>query len=401
MAARSAVPSLLATLIVLSACTDHGPTSAPITGSRSGLPFSEGLASPAWQTTAATRTVQAAFAPFTTSRALSLLGVAQYLAVQRAEGADGGGGRNQLELDRGAVAGASAAVLTYLFPSQAQEFEGLVAAQATTGPGGLAAHPAFTRGEEIGRAVGAEIVMRARGDGFNTPFTGTIPSGPGLWISNTANPATIAGGQLPTSRPWFLTSADQFRPAPPPAFGSAAFLAALAEIRQMSNNRTADQIGIAAYWAPKASAFWIQVGTDLINQHGLSEREATHLYALLSATVYDAFIGCWDAKQTFWLLRPWQADPLITTTAAVGKPNHPSYTSGHSCVSASSAAVLSEFFPEETAQLNAKVTQAGLSRMYGGIHYRFDIDAGQALGRTVARFTIAADASGNSVLTPR
>ena len=117
--------------------------------------------------------------------------------------------------------------------------------------------------------------------------------------------------------------------------------------------------------------------------------------------MYDAFIGCWDAKQTFWLIRPWQADPAITTTAAVGKPNHPSYTSGHSCVSSSSAAVLSEFFPEQRAQLDAMVAQAGLSRMYGGIHYRFDIDAGQALGRNVARFTIAADASGNSVLTAR
>jgi hypothetical protein len=62
--------------------------------------------------------------------------------------------------------------------------------------------------------------------------------------------------------------------------------------------------------------------------------------------------------------------------------------------------VLSSFFPEKTAQLNAMVIQAGLSRMYGGIHYRFDIDAGQLLGRNVAAFAIAADASGNSVLTP-
>jgi hypothetical protein len=47
------------------------------------------------------------------------------------------------------------------------------------------------------------------------------------------------------------------------------------------------------------------------------------------------------------------------------------------------------------------VIQAGLSRMYGGIHYRFDIDAGQRLGRSAAAYSIAADASGNSVLTPR
>ena len=398
MRSRSAV--LAGTLAVLAACTDHSPapTGFNVSAARSGLPFAAGLASPAWQTTAATRVVQAGFAPFTASRALSLLGVAQYLAVQRAEGADGDG-RNQLELDRGAVAGASAAVLTYLFSSQAQAFEDLVAAQATAGPGGQAPHPAFTRGEEVGRAVGAAIVTRAQGDGFNTPFTGTIPTGAGLWISNTT-PATIAGGQLPTSLPWFLTSASQFRSPPPPAFGSAAFLAGLAEIRQLSDNRTADQTRIAAFWAPNAAGFWIQVGTDGINQHGLSEREATHLYALLSATIYDAFIGCWDTKQTFWLIRPWQADPAITTTAAVGKPNHPSYPSGHSCVAASGAEVLSTFFPEQRTQLDAMVTEAGLSRMYGGIHYRFDIDAGHVLGANVARFAIAADASGNSVLTP-
>jgi membrane-associated phospholipid phosphatase len=330
------------------------------------------------------------------------VGVAQYWAVQQAEGAKGEGGRDQLELDRGAVAGASAVVLTYLFPTQAQTFADLVTAQAGAGPGGP--HPAFARGEAIGRAAGAEVVARAQTDGFNTPFTGTIPTGPGLWISNTT-PPTIAGGSLPTSRPWFLTSADQFRPVVPPAFGSAAFLADLAEIRHISDTRTADQTAIAAFWAlnagtPTAAGFWIHVGTDAINERGLSEREATHLYALMGATIFDALIGCWDAKQTYWYIRPWQADLGITTTAAVGKPNHPSYPSGHSCVSSSGAEVLSAFFPDQRAQLEAMVTEAGLSRMYGGIHYRFDITAGQALGRNVARWAIAADASGNSVLTP-
>ena len=202
-----------------------------------------------------------------------------------------------------------------------------------------------------------------------------------------------------------MTSQDQFRSPLPPAVGSAAFLADLAEIRQISDTRTAAQTQIAAFWAlnagtPTAAGFWLQVATDGINSHGLSEREATHLYALAGATMYDAVIGCWDAKQTYWYIRPWQADVAITTTAAVGKPNHPSYPSGHSCVSASGAEVISTFFPEQRAQLEAMVAEAGLSRMYGGIHYRFDITAGQTLGRNVARFTIATDASGSSVLTP-
>jgi len=408
-----------AALAILAACTDHAPapTGFDLSASRSGLPFTVGLASPAWQARAAALVTQAGFNPQTATHAYPLLGVAQYVAVQRAEAADGGtdaedlasgigigrGGRNRLEMDRGAVAGASAVVLTYLFPSQAQALEDLVTTQANASPGGP--HPAFAQGEAIGRAVGAEIVARAQTDGFSRAFTGTIPTGPGFWISNTTNPATIAGGQLPGVTPWFLNSASQFRPGPPPAFGSAAFVTARDEIRQLSDSRTAGQIGIATFWAlstgtPTTAGYWIQVGTDGINAHALSEREATHLYALLSATMFDAQIGCWDAKETYWFIRPWQADALITVVAAVGKPNHPSYPSGHSCLSASGAEVLSTFFPEQRAQLDAKVTEAGLSRMYGGIHYRFDIDSGQALGRNVAHFTIAADAAGNSVLTP-
>jgi hypothetical protein len=409
MVRLSSISAVVAGVALLAACTDQRPVSTGVglSASRNGLPFTEGLASPVWQTTAANLVAGATFNPFQAARAFGLVGVAQYLAVQRAEGAasdgeSGDGGRSRLELDRGAVAGASAVVLTYLFPSQAQSLEDVVQAQANAGPGGV--HPAFARGEAVGRAVGAEIVARGQADGFSRPFTGTIPTGPGLWISNTS-PATIAGGQLPGVTPWFLSTASQFRPGPPPAFGSAAFLAALGEIRQISDTRTADQIAIATSWAqgpgtPTTAGFWIQVGTDGINQHGLSERAATHLYALLGATMFDAQIGCWDAKETYWFIRPWQADPLITVVAAVGKPNHPSYTSGHSCLSSSGAEVLSTFFPEQRDHLNAMVAEAGLSRMYGGIHYRFDIDAGQELGRNVARFTIAADASGNSVLTP-
>src|SRR2546430_17663751 len=79
--------------------------------------------------------------------------------------------------------------------------------------------------------------------------------------------------------------------------------------------------------------------------------------------------GCWDAKLFWWLSRPWKADPLITTTAAVGKPNHPSYPSGHSCVSSSGAEVISTFFPEQRTQVAAMVEEAGVSRKVGGHHH--------------------------------
>jgi len=415
---RIAAALTLFALVV--ACTPDQRLTAPSKGveARNGVPFTEGLASPAWQQTARDLVSAAAYSPINAGHAYPLLGVAQYLAVQEAEaaiGSDGqtsnsegngigAGGRELLETDRGAVAGASAVVLTYLFPTKAQMFEDMVAAQANAGPG--QPHPAFAAAEAIGRAVGATIATRAIGDGFSVVANPAPPIGPAFWTTNAVG-LSVAGGQFAGITPWFLTSASQFRSAAPPAFGSPAFNAALAEIRQISDTRTALQTQIAAFWAlnattATASGFWLSVPTDSgwVAAHSMSEREVTHMYALASATMMDATIGCWDAKLFYWLVRPWKADLAITTTAAVGKPNHPSYPSGHSCVSSSGAAVLSTFFPEKAAQLDAMVIQAGLSRMYGGIHYRFDIDAGQLLGHSVAAFAIAADASGNSVLTP-
>jgi membrane-associated phospholipid phosphatase len=414
------IATALVTLAFLTACATDKPDptglNPTVNASRDVGPAAEVLASPGWQATARTLVSGAAFSPINAGHAYPLLGVAQYLAVQRAEAAIRGGddegdkgfgddngdtGSRRSATDRGAVAGASVVALSYLFPNKVQMLEDMVTAQANGQP------PAFAAGEAIGRVVGAEIVTRAIGDGFSISLNPAPPVGPGFWTTN-APGLPVAGGQFPGITPWFLNSAHQFRPGPPPAFGSADFNTALAEIRHISDTRTALQTQIAAFWAlnagtPTASGFWLSVPTDSgwVANHHLSERQTTHLYALLSATMMDATIGCWDAKLTYWLIRPWKADPGITVVAAVGKPNHPSYPSGHSCVSSSAASVLTSFFPEKRAQLDAMVVQAGLSRMYGGIHYRFDIEAGQQLGRSVAQFTIKKDASGKSVLTDK
>ena len=419
---RSArVFATLLALAVISACSPDRVTTAlnPSGAASRGVPFTEGLASPEWQAIARQLVGAANMSPVQGAHTYPVLSVAQYIAVQRAEAELGGGdsnspddfnggGRPRIEADRGAVAGASAVTLSYLFPASASTFESMVVAQENAGPGNSGPmREAFEAGEEIGRAVGAQIVARTIADHFDAPNTAVPPVGPGFWTSSAIPPTPVDGGQLQGVRPWFLTSASQFRPPPPPTFGGAEFNAGLAEIRHISDTRTAEQIQIATFWAlpkgtPTTAGFWLSVPTDSgwVSDHALSERETTHMYALASATIFDAQIGCWDEKLTSWLIRPWKADPGITVVPVVGKPNHPSYPSGHSCLSSSAAEVLKMFFPEKSAQLDAMVIQAGLSRMYGGIHYSFDIAAGQTLGRNVARFTIAADASGNSVLTP-
>src|SRR5947208_4375988 len=131
------------------ACQPDNRPLGPLSASRSGVPFKEGLSSPGWLQTARNLVIQARLGPIPAGHAYPLLGVAQYLAVQRAEAADTVGGRALLETDRGAVAGASVMVLKYLFPSQALALEDSVAAQANAGPG--EPHPAFAAGEVIGR----------------------------------------------------------------------------------------------------------------------------------------------------------------------------------------------------------------------------------------------------------
>src|SRR5213593_2156846 len=387
----------------------------------SGVPFTEGLASPAWQELARNFIMQSPLSGNSgkATRVYAYLSVAQHDAVVRAEDAIGGsesetdatpgaglgsGGRSRLEADRGAVAGASAAVLSYFDPADAQLFEDKVQDQANAGPG--RPHPDFVRGEAVGRQVGAEAIARAQTDGFDLPWTGTVPVGPGLWFSSAKPPQPPANGQLPGMRPFFLRSADQFRPAPPPAFGSPDYLAALAEVRSISDTRTADQVNIALSWAKGAGTssiggLWNTIATGWIVESGLREREATHVFALLDAAMMDAAIGCWDAKLTYWFIRPPQADPAIKLIPAIGLPNHPSYPSAHSCFSGAAVETLSAFFPAKTDSLNAMVTEAGLARIYAGIHYRFDVDVGQQLGRRVARFVGEVDRSRGSALAGR
>src|SRR5213593_2548853 len=330
-----------------------GPGVSKPSAAAVGVPSTEGLASPAWQATARNFITQSALSGNSAAamRVYAYLSVAQHDAVVRAEDAIGGtesetdatpgnglgsGGRSRLEADRGAVAGASTVVLTYFDPGEAQRFEDMVQEQANAGPG--QPHPDFVRGEAVGRQVGAEAIARAQTDGFDLPWTGTVPVGSGVWFSSAKPPQPPANGQLPGMRPFFLRSADQFRPAAPPAFGSQTYLDALAEVRTISDTRTAEQVSIALLWARGAGTssiggLWNTIATGWIEESGLREREATHVFALLDAAMMDAAIGCFDAKLTYWFIRPPQADPVIKLIPAIGLPNHPSYPSAHSCFS--------------------------------------------------------------------
>lgn len=321
------------------------------------------------------------------SRILSYLSLAQYNAIIAAEHSTDR--RHGPASSAAAAAGASVAVLTSFFPADAAFLEATLDSQfPPEQQWGRKRQDHLARGEEIGRTIGAKVIAYAAADNFNVLIPPAAPIGPGYWTSS-LNPPAPSVRSLYGTRPFFLRSGDQFRPVPPPAFGSPAFLADLAEVRAISDTRTAEQTALAVLWAPRGPAFMNSVADDLIDAYGRGERRAAHILALANMAAFDAQIGCFDAKFAYWFVRPIKADPAITL--AIAMPNHPSYISGHSCITSSYAAVLSRLFPREAARLNQMVTDAGLSRIYGGLHYRFDITAGQELGRNVAGWAMRHD----------
>jgi hypothetical protein len=381
----------LAAALALGACTDtpaapSGPLEVPPVGT----------ASARWNEIARTLVVKhrpnnpAAF------RLFAYLAQAQYSAATIAEGRD-------VRTVPGAVAGASATLLAYVFPGEAQSLDSIVRVEAAIAAAANSADASrpdvpvpFARGDTIGREAGRLIVARAQNDRFDAAFTGQIPSGPGLWVVRPpTTPLMPALGQM---RPFVLATASQYRSAPPPAFGSPEFQAALAEVRQVARTRTAEQTRIAQEWAlPPGTILpagaWNKAAVDLAVQARLTDRASARILAAMHGAMMDATIAVHDAKYTYWYIRPSQADTTITL--AIGLPAHPSYPSNHTAASVAAARVLGAFFAEEAARLDAMAEEAGLSRLYGGIHYRFDIDAGAVLGRAVARATLDRDGLGD------
>ena len=408
--------ALLAALVSLVGCADRAtspnanptpPTTALRSNSDLAHPADAVPASVNWEATAGRLVANRSMPATAASRIYGLVGIAEYgAAVAAGPSRDvGDGGANAspqahfYEM-RGAVAAASAQVLSYLFPLDVAQIQAQLASEGALGSPGI--QQQFARGVAIGRAIGDVVVARGRSDGFTKPDgtpqvwdPSTLPAGPTIWrMDADATPHVPASFQLPNMRPYYLTSTSQFRPPPPPADLTPGASAVAAVV----NARTPEQATIARFWnLPNGTVttpgYWVKLAESYIVEHGLDEREAAHVLALVSSTASDAALGCFEAKYHYLALRPWMVDPadLTNEKLIIGRPNHPSYPSGHSCVSSSAAAVLEAFFPDKAATLNQQVAEAGISRVYGGIHYFFDIAAGQMLGRSVAQWAIEYD----------
>ncbi|MCX6922077.1 MAG: phosphatase PAP2 family protein [Verrucomicrobia bacterium] len=287
--------------------------------------------------------------------------------------------------EHAAAAQAAAAVLAYFFPAEAQSFQ-TNAEQAGWSRvlAGVQYPSDYYAGLDLGLKVAAQVIAKAKTDGSDAVWTGSVPTGPCKWIGT--NPANVTAANW---RPLLLTSPGQFRPPAPPACDSPEVVAETATVRNFP--RTFVTTYKAFYWqSPEGLTTWPYRYLDKwIFESKLDQNppRVARAYALVASVLFDAFIASQDGKFTYWYIRPPQLDPSIVPLFAV--PNFPSYPSNHSTFSAARSEMLAYLFPDHADFIRAVGKEAGDSRIWAGIHFPMDNVAGVALGKSVAQVFIS------------
>jgi membrane-associated phospholipid phosphatase len=141
-----------------------------------------------------------------------------------------------------------------------------------------------------------------------------------------------------------------------------------------------------AEFTPTPIGHWNLIACDLFIKNKSSDLEIVRTLALLNRSLMDAAIVCWEAKTYYCYPRPSQIDPTINPRLPL--PNFPSYPSGHSVFSSTAATVLGNIFPSEAENLNKMAEEASISRLYAGVHFQMDCDAGVVLGKKIGIMAI-------------
>jgi hypothetical protein len=317
-----------------------------------------------------------------------------------------------------AAAAAAHGVLVQLYPNQTAMLDADLAASLAGLPDGSAKD----QGVQVGETA-AQQMLAMRGNDGSAATTALFTPGTNPGAYQLTPPAFVQPvfTQWPFVKPFTLRSANQFRPAPPPALTSPAYTAAFNEVKDLgaigSTSRTADQTEIARFWAAPIQNYWNEIAQTVSLAHGTGLAQNARLFALLDLTLADSVIAFYDAKYTYRLWRPVTAIRAAESDgnpATVADPNwaplantalDPSYPGAHSVVSAAGAAVLSSFFGGDSnsftvgsevlpgvqrsfTSFTGAANEAGLSRIYAGQHSRIDHVAGQALGRQVAAYVL-------------
>ncbi|MDQ3693035.1 MAG: vanadium-dependent haloperoxidase, partial [Chloroflexota bacterium] len=316
------------------------------------------------------------------------------IAVEDARRA-AGAGAPAVPSEQAAVAGAAATALGAAFPRAAKLVAGLEreAAEAALWSG-TSSRGEIEAGLRLGRAVGELAAAHAAADGADQEWAGTPTTGPGAWQPTPPKfrprPLEPLAG---TWRPWVVTDVVALRPPAPPAWDSPAWRAELAAVQRAVARRTPEQAAAVHHWAGGGgtvtpAGLWVETAWELILRDQLDSLDAARALALATIAMHDAFVCCWDAKYAYWTARPITADP--TLDVLIPTPPFPSYTSGHSTISAAAATVLGQLFPADAAGLTTMAREAKDSRLWAGIHFPIDNETGATGGAHIGWLVIAA-----------
>ncbi|MEM7096669.1 MAG: vanadium-dependent haloperoxidase [Pseudomonadota bacterium] len=297
----------------------------------------------------------------------------------------------------------------------------------------------FQSGLELGRAVALEVLNHRRGDGWDTESEYRWhPMAPGVYAEFQEHSGTpqgfVFGAGWAKARGFAMQNAGEFRVPPPPAIESDAYLQAFREVKEMgrfqSMSRTPDQTHIAMWWKEFVESSHNRLARELIHKENLALNDAVRMLALLNMAVFDAYVSSFDNKFHYNHWRPytairWAANDGNSNTQAettwTNTHRHtyafPSYPSAHGTACAAAMAVFKESFGDSYAfsmdtpgvdiagpgsgkiemsprtrqfeSFDQAAMQCGLSRVYLGIHFRYDATEGVRLGERVGETVIS------------
>jgi hypothetical protein len=314
------------------------------------------------------------------------------------------------------MSGVSSEVMKFMFPGALEVITSMAAQQRNAALwSGKATASDISVGLQLGKDIAALFVARGRTDGMGTAVGNAAQWS--LLKTNAESRGEIAWQSLETpSRPpmlpffglrsngttatgvrlWLMpvSALTTDRPAPPPLTGptlSEKMREEVIEVKWYTENLTRERLAIVHKWADGVGTYtppghWDEIASKYIEASNFSEVRAARAFALLNMALHDAGVACWETKFFYFNPRPTQLDPTIKT--GTGIPNFPAYTSGHSTFSAAAATVLSYLFPSDRGFFEDQATEAAMSRLYGGIHYRTDAMVGLDHGRKVGQYTV-------------
>jgi hypothetical protein len=320
----------------------------------------------------------------------------------------------------GAAAAAAYRTLVALYPRQVPAFDEAMRATVAALPGGRVSISDI----DVGQSIARKVLAWRDADRAVAKSSYTTTQKAGHWQRTPPDYREPLLPEWANIRPFALRDVNEFHPPDPPELGSAQFIAAYSEVKdfgaKQSAVRSPEQTQIAQFWADgdgtvTPPGHWNRIAAGVALARRLPTVETARLFAMLNVALADAAIACWDCKFGFDFWRPVTAirsadslqngslaadpnwEPLLPT------PPFPSYTSGHSTFSGAAAAVLAAFFGSDRVSFvttsdalpgvirrfdsfSAAANEAGMSRIYGGIHWQFDNTAGLDGGRRVGEY---------------